>query len=76
VSKLGKWLAIASAIMLVVCVAPIMLYAAFGPADGNPIGLGLLMVFGWLIFTVSGVIGVILWVLGIVKERKRGNYRW
>lgn len=34
-------------------VGPLLLYIAFGPADGNPIGLGLLAVVG---VPVSGVL--------------------
>ena len=28
---------------------PLLLYMMFGPKDGNPIGLGLLMLLSWLI---------------------------
>ena len=31
------------------CVTPLLLYILFGPADGNPVGLGLLMVAGTLL---------------------------
>ena len=34
----------AGGLLLAVGVLPILLYAWLGPADGNPIGLGLLMV--------------------------------
>jgi len=36
----------AGLIVVAVSLAPLLLYIAFGPADGNPIGLGLLMFFG------------------------------
>ncbi len=33
-------------ILLAVSAGPLLLYCVFGPADGNPIGLGLLFFFG------------------------------
>lgn len=63
-ARFGRRLTIASGILLVLCVAPIMLYAAFGPPDGNPIGLGLLMVFGGPVFAVLGLVGLGLWIAG------------
>lgn len=39
------WLLIASLTFGAVGIAPLLLYILFGPADGNPIGLGLLFVF-------------------------------
>ncbi len=36
-------LVLAGAVILVGGVLPLVLYIAFGPADGNPIGLGLLV---------------------------------
>jgi len=43
--------------------APLLLYVIFGPKDGNPIGLGLLMVFGV-------PVGVLLFVIGLVTGRR------
>lgn len=40
-------------------VAPLLLYVAFGPADGNPIGLGLLAVVAVPIGTVGAGVGLI-----------------
>lgn len=71
--KFGRRLTIISVILLVLCVAPIMLYSAFGPADGNPIGLGLLMFFGWPVFTGLAVIGGLIWIAGNIKERRRSR---
>lgn len=39
---LGKW----GAIILAVAIAPLFAYGMLGPADGNPIGLGLLFLAG------------------------------
>lgn len=38
---------------------PLLLYIIFGPADGNPIGLGLLMWASWLIGGICVVIALI-----------------
>jgi hypothetical protein len=48
---------------------PLLLYVVFGPKDGNPIGLGLLMLIGWLVGAV-----LIAWgAVGVVISRFRGN---
>jgi len=44
--------------------APLLLYIVFGPKDGNPIGLGLLMTFGL-------PVGLIFLVIGLVRGRRR-----
>jgi len=49
----------AGLIVIAASLAPLLLYVIFGPADGNPIGLGLLMFFGV-------PTGLILVVLGLV----------
>ena len=40
-------------------VLPLLLYVAFGPADGNPIGLGLLALAAMAIAGMGLVIGLI-----------------
>lgn len=72
-ARVGRRLTIVSLILLGLCVAPIMLYSAFGPADGNPIGLGLLAFFGWPVFSGLAGVGAILWVAGAVRERRRSR---
>ena len=48
---------------------PLLLYVMFGPKDGNPIGLGLLMLIGWLVGAV-----LIAWgAVGVVISRFRGT---
>ena len=59
--KLGK-LSWAGAIVAGLSLAPLVLYVIFGPKDGNPIGLGLLMFFGV-------PIGVLLFVVGFITAR-------
>lgn len=44
----------------VVGVAPLLLYIAFGPADGNPIGLGLLAVLAAPVCAIGAGIGLIV----------------
>ena len=63
-ARFGKWMVLISGVLLVLSVAPIMLYAEFGPADGNPVGLGLLMVFGGSLFGSTLAIGVATWMVG------------
>ena len=46
-------------------VAPLLLYIAFGPADGNPIGLGLLAVLA----VPVGAVGVGVGLIRMVVER-------
>ena len=43
---------------------PLLLYVIFGPKDGNPIGLGLLMCFAW-------VVGIAFVAAGLVANRSR-----
>ena len=59
--KLSK-LSWAGAIVAGLSLAPLVLYVIFGPKDGNPIGLGLLMFFGV-------PIGVLLFVVGFITTR-------
>ena len=70
-AKLGRRVTIVSAILAALCVAPIMLYAAFGPEDGNPVGLGLLMVFGSPVFGAATLIGAIIWLIAIARASYR-----
>jgi Na+/melibiose symporter-like transporter len=72
-TRFGRRLLIVSVLMLILCVSPIMLYAVFGPADGNPVGLGLLMYFGGAVFTGLSVVGAVLWIVGAIKERLRSR---
>jgi hypothetical protein len=59
--KLSK-LSWAGAIVAGLSLAPLVLYVIFGPKDGNPIGLGLLMFFGV-------PVGVLLFVVGFITAR-------
>src|SRR5258706_14403878 len=48
---------------------PLLLYVIFGPKNGNPVGLGLLMLFGWLV----GVVLIAWGAIGIVISQVRDN---
>lgn len=50
-------------VFFVVSILPLLLYIAIGPADGNPIGLGLLMVLGVVVLVVAGVVGLVVMLL-------------
>lgn len=48
-------------VIIALGLAPLLLYVVFGPADGNPIGLGLLM-------TVAVPVGALIVVLGLLRR--------
>ena len=50
----------AGLIVMLVGAAPLLLYTLLGPADGNPIGLGLLMV-------VAVPVGFLLLGIGVLR---------
>ena len=67
--KTGKWITIVCAVLVGLSIAPLLLYVVFGPADGNPIGLGLLMVFGTWVFGAGVLVGALIWAIGIARGR-------
>jgi hypothetical protein len=56
-------------LLMVAGVAPILLYTMFGPADGNPVELGLLMAVlvpaGFLLLGI----GLLKWLLARLQAR-------
>lgn len=61
-----------SLLLVFVSAAPIMLYILLGPADGNPIGLGLLFAVGALVAHVGFVLGILLLLWdNFISRRKR-----
>ncbi len=64
---LGFWIGLG---IIGVSVAPLLLYVIFGPKDGNPVGLGLLMVFGVPVGIFISVVGA---VIGIAVGRKKAT---
>jgi hypothetical protein len=55
----GMRILLASVTAGVVGVAPLLLYILLGPADGNPIGLGLLAMLAIAIAIVGGLVGAV-----------------
>ena len=60
--KLSKLSWIGAALMAG-SLAPLLLYMIFGPKDGNPIGLGLLMVFGV-------PLGLLILIIGLMTGKR------
>lgn len=63
----GLKIILVSFVLGVVGVAPLLLYIAFGPSDGNPIGLGLLAVFAVPAAGIGLLIGVLRLLLDWVR---------
>lgn len=51
-------------------VLPLLAYVALGPADGNPIGLGLLAVVSVPIATIGVLVGLVVLVVELLRERR------
>ncbi|MDX5374404.1 MAG: hypothetical protein LPK43_01255 [Gammaproteobacteria bacterium] len=47
---------------------PLLLYILVGPADGNPIGLGLLAMAGTLLAVLGMGVGLLWWVFGLLMR--------
>lgn len=56
----GSRMVVAGVAVAVLGAAPILLYGLFGPADGNPVGLGLLMM-------AAVPVGAMLAGLGLIR---------
>ena len=63
--KIMAW----SAALGVAGVLPLLLYIAFGPADGNPIGLGLLAVAAVPVAGVGLAVGLIMTLVQHIGRR-------
>lgn len=50
--------------------SPLLLYIAFGPRDGNPIGLGLLAVAAILVGGLGAACGLVILVIESLKRPK------
>ena len=66
----GRRLLVNSLIVGGVGVAPLLLYILLGPADGNPIGLGLLAVLGMAVAIIGGFIGTVTLILEYLHSRR------
>lgn len=62
----GATLIKAGLLVMLVGAAPLLLYTVVGPADGNPIGLGILMVvavpIGFLLLGIGALRLLIAWL--------------
>lgn len=66
---LGARILIASFLFGVLGVSPLLLYIAFGPKDGNPIGLGLLAVAAVPIAAIGMLAGLVKLLVEIFLRR-------
>jgi hypothetical protein len=55
----GSQIIAGSAVLGLISYLPLQLYVWFGPADGNPIGLGLLAVLGLPVAALCMLIGLV-----------------
>ncbi len=69
--NVGARITLASMALGVLCSLPILLYIRFGPADGNPIGLGLISVAGNALAAVGIAIGVVWMAIDVVRRSVR-----
>ena len=56
--------------ILAIGTLPLLLYVMFGPKDGNPVGLGILMCLSWLIGGILVIWGTISAVVGYLRDRR------
>jgi hypothetical protein len=63
----GAKILLGSIALGVVGMAPLLLYIAFGPKDGNPIGLGLLAVLAEFVGAIGVGIGLIVMLIGYFR---------
>lgn len=70
-AQTGLKIMVVSMAPVLITMLPLLLYAVFGPSDGNPIGLGLLFVAGLALSMLGFLIGVI-WLIGaqFLKDRR------
>ena len=52
-------------------IAPLLLYTLLGPADGNPVGLGLLAMLAVPVALIGGLIGVV--TLAVERIQRSGR---
>lgn len=64
-SRCGPRLLLWALVVAFITIGPLVLYVAFGPADGNPIGLGLLAMLGVPLSGVLIVVGVAQWLFAL-----------
>lgn len=65
----GPRIAAASLALGIAGVGPLLVYCAFGPKDGNPIGLGLLAVAAVPIAGAGVLVGLVKWLGEALRAR-------
>jgi hypothetical protein len=65
----GVRLMLGSVVVGLVGVAPLLLYVAIGPADGNPVGLGLLAMLALALGAIGLLLGVVLSLVQLLLRR-------
>ncbi|MDZ7736612.1 MAG: hypothetical protein U5P41_11295 [Gammaproteobacteria bacterium] len=66
----GLKIMLISVIIALISMLPLFVYILVGPADGNPIGLGLLAFFGMFAGLLGCLIGMLWLVLYVIKNRR------
>jgi hypothetical protein len=65
----GVRLMLGSVVVGLVGVAPLLLYVAIGPADGNPVGLGLLAMLALALGAIGLLLGALLSLVQLLLRR-------
>ena len=65
----GVRLMLGSVVVGLVGVAPLLLYVAIGPADGNPVGLGLLAMLALALGAIGLLLGAVLSLVQLLLRR-------
>lgn len=65
----GLKIMVISVITALLSMLPLFVYILVGPADGNPIGLGLLAFFGMIAGLLGCLIGVLWLVVYMIRNR-------
>lgn len=67
----GKRIFLWALVTAAVTVCPLLLYIAIGPADGNPIGLGLLAMIGVPVSGVLLLVALVHLAVDFAQSRRR-----
>jgi hypothetical protein len=67
----ARWMLLAAALSFALTVSPLLVYIAVGPADGNPIGLGLLAALGVPLSIVLLLIGLVWRAVEVAQARSK-----
>lgn len=68
--RIGKWIAIVSVVLAILCVAPAIYYVMFASSGGDARGTVLLLIFGAPVFAGFAFFGLLLWLIGTIRVRR------